>query len=190
MDPDLNPATPPWLRQDQPGIKAIHGYKWMLTEKWEFQTELRHSHSAPRKLCDNALLYREGKLELHRGFVWDGPSGPTIDTQGWMRASAVHDALYRALKEDRLRPQAYRGEPIWGLQRYREGEVVDVSLTRHAGGRHISRSELREYADQLMYDELLADGTWSLRAAWSWAAVRLSPWAARRGPWRLVNRWL
>lgn len=39
-------------------------------------------------------LYKDGTLVLHHGYAWDGASGPTIDTEETMRASAVHDALY------------------------------------------------------------------------------------------------
>ncbi|MEM6885063.1 MAG: DUF1353 domain-containing protein [Verrucomicrobiota bacterium] len=50
-----------------------------------------------------------GKLYIKKGYAWDGPSGPTIDTKNFMQGSLVHDALYQLIREgvltldDRLR---------------------------------------------------------------------------------------
>lgn len=38
-------------------------------------------------------------LHISRGYCWDGPSGPTIDTENFMRGSLVHDALYQLMRE-------------------------------------------------------------------------------------------
>lgn len=43
-------------------------------------------------------LTPNGILTIREGYVWDGPSGPTIDTENFMRGSLVHDALYQALR--------------------------------------------------------------------------------------------
>lgn len=43
-------------------------------------------------------LYKDGTLVLHHGYSWDGASGPTWDTWTTMRASAIHDALYKLIK--------------------------------------------------------------------------------------------
>lgn len=40
-----------------------------------------------------------GSLTIFKGYAWDGPSGPSIDTRNWMRASLVHDALYQLIRE-------------------------------------------------------------------------------------------
>lgn len=48
-----------------------------------------------------------GYLTIKKGYRWDGPSGPTIDTASFMRSSAVHDCFYQILRlgliEDELR---------------------------------------------------------------------------------------
>lgn len=49
-------------------------------------------------------LTREGKLTIKKGYSWDGPSGPTIDTLNFMRGSLVHDAIYQLIR------QGYLGE--------------------------------------------------------------------------------
>lgn len=45
------------------------------------------------------LLLLGGVLTIRKGYAWDGPSGPTIDTKSFMRASLVHDALYQLIRE-------------------------------------------------------------------------------------------
>ena len=37
-------------------------------------------------------------LLISEGYSWDGASGPTWDTDGTMRASLVHDALYQMMR--------------------------------------------------------------------------------------------
>ena len=44
----------------------------------------------------------EGKLTIRKGYSWDGPSGPTIDTSNFMPGSLIHDALYQLLREEVL----------------------------------------------------------------------------------------
>jgi len=39
-------------------------------------------------------LDTDGWLRIKAGFLWDGASGPTIDTESTMRPSCNHDALY------------------------------------------------------------------------------------------------
>lgn len=36
-------------------------------------------------------------LSIRKGYAWDGPSGPAIDTKNAMIASLVHDTLYQAM---------------------------------------------------------------------------------------------
>lgn len=43
-------------------------------------------------------LWDDGRLILAKGYAWDGPSGPTIDTADSLRASAGHDALYQLIR--------------------------------------------------------------------------------------------
>lgn len=39
-----------------------------------------------------------GVMTIRRGYAWDGPSGPTIDTKNALRASLVHDAMYQLIR--------------------------------------------------------------------------------------------
>lgn len=42
-------------------------------------------------------LRYDGQLTLRKGYAWDGPSGPTVDTEDSLAGSAGHDALYQLL---------------------------------------------------------------------------------------------
>lgn len=38
-------------------------------------------------------------INIKKGYCWDGPSGPTIDTDNFMRGSLFHDAWYQIMRE-------------------------------------------------------------------------------------------
>ncbi len=54
------------------------------------------------------LVLAHGILTLKPGYMWDGPSGPTVDTENFIRASLVHDALYQLIREGVLPIKPYR----------------------------------------------------------------------------------
>lgn len=60
-------------------------------------------------------LSPEGRLTVKAGYGWDGPSGPTFDTEDFMRGSLVHDALYQLMREG-------------VLDRYQHREMADRLL--------------------------------------------------------------
>lgn len=39
-----------------------------------------------------------GKIKIRKGYAWDGPSGPTVDTRNFMRGSLIHDVLYQCIR--------------------------------------------------------------------------------------------
>lgn len=77
------------------------------TRKYKYQL-LRKSYSCQTSIRKISIktnflqLTSKGKLTIKRGYAWDGPSGPTIDTKTFMRASLVHDALYQLMRLKRL----------------------------------------------------------------------------------------
>lgn len=74
------------------------GYKYQLARTYTHQTELRgHNVRSPFILLDP-----RGLLTIQKAYAWDGPSGPSIDTSTFMRASLVHDALYQLIREGHL----------------------------------------------------------------------------------------
>lgn len=67
-------------------------------------------------------LHTDGVLTVRKGYAWDGPSGPSIDTPSFMRGSLFHDALYQLIRERRL-------EDWDGEDRLRADELIrDVCL--------------------------------------------------------------
>ena len=51
-------------------------------------------------------IFATGRLYVRKGYAWNGPSGPTRDTENFMRGSLFHDALYQLLREGTLPPSA------------------------------------------------------------------------------------
>ncbi len=67
---------------------ATHGFEV------EFPTNFTIDRFARAVSYDGA-----GWVSVRRGYAWDGPSGPALDTVSFMRASLLHDVLYQALRE-------------------------------------------------------------------------------------------
>lgn len=80
-------------------IKYKGGYKYQLVESYFVDTPIR-----PGALIVTRFLVMQpsGRLGIHDGYAWDGPSGPSIDTANFMRGSLVHDALYQLMRERHL----------------------------------------------------------------------------------------
>lgn len=89
----------------KPRIKYRSGYKYQLAADYSIKTDVK-----ARKLVDEAFigLTKAGTLTIRKGYAWDGPSGPVIDTKENMRASLVHDALYQLLRLEFLTGKANR----------------------------------------------------------------------------------
>lgn len=78
------------------------GYKYQLTETYR--------HPCPPGLdCPDFFTryfaIRDSVLTVYQGYAWDGPSGPTIDTETFMRGSLVHDVIYQAMREEFISPE-------------------------------------------------------------------------------------
>lgn len=85
-------------------IRYKAGYKYQLAEPYTIRLDV-----FPDVQIDNdyITLDRQGLLTMHKGFAWDGPSGPTFDTKSFMRGSLVHDALYQLICDKQI-PDFYR----------------------------------------------------------------------------------
>lgn len=81
------------------------GYKYQL--KADYVTSIDIKPDAPIK-TDYLALTSDGILTVKKGYAWDGPSGPTIDTLNFMRGSLVHDALYQLMRERYLDKNKHR----------------------------------------------------------------------------------
>jgi len=71
------------------------GYKYQLCGSYSVQTAV---HPWDTAMLDDIVLHKDGNLFLPKGYAWDGPSGPSIDTKSFMRGSLVHDALYQLMR--------------------------------------------------------------------------------------------
>ena len=78
--------------------RKLKRYKYQLVEPYILEIGIMgYAVETPfLKLEDNGLL------EIKKGYAWDGPSGPTIDTLNFMRGSLVHDALYQLIRMEHL----------------------------------------------------------------------------------------
>lgn len=91
--------------------KLKKGLFWGLLSK--DRNRLDESFSAQTQIKDFRVFFpyirldKDGLLTISKGFIWDGASGPTIDTETTMRASCVHDALY-CLVQRGLLPSSVR----------------------------------------------------------------------------------
>ncbi len=79
--------------------KKRRHYKYTLVESYSRVIDIQ-----PDEKLGNDFLYLDtnGKLFISKGYSWDGPSGPTIDTKNFMQGSLVHDALYQLIREQFL----------------------------------------------------------------------------------------
>lgn len=72
------------------------GYKYQLTEEYRVKVSVIPKQDIKTDYLD---FYTDGLLVIKKGYAWDGPSGPAIDTPNFMRGSLVHDALYQLMRE-------------------------------------------------------------------------------------------
>lgn len=93
----------------------IH-YRDVRKHRWKYRLDdAYHEHVTALKTGarvsdeDNfVVLEPEGLIRLARGYAWDGPSGPTIDTPNFMRGSLVHDGLYQLMRIGELDHEVWR----------------------------------------------------------------------------------
>lgn len=80
-------------------ISYKDGYKYQLTESYNIKINILPVADINTPYIK---LTKQGDLTIEKGYAWDGPSGPTIDTKNFMRGSLVHDALYQLMREKHL----------------------------------------------------------------------------------------
>ena len=76
-------------------IKYKDGYKYQLAETYSLVITIQPETDIE---ADFLRMDTDGMLTIEKGYAWDGPSGPTIDTPDFMRGSLVHDALYQLIR--------------------------------------------------------------------------------------------
>ncbi len=80
-------------------IAYTSGYKYELQQNAVIETRIEIDETIETLFL---WLNPNGRLKIQRGYAWDGPSGPTIDTRSSMRGSLVHDALYQLMRSGLL----------------------------------------------------------------------------------------
>ena len=84
--------------------KKRRKYKYNLHSDLKYETGLEVDEPRSLGLLE---ITSDGRLIVRKGYSWDGPSGPTIDTKNFMQGSLIHDALYQLMRELVL-PQSAR----------------------------------------------------------------------------------
>lgn len=100
-----------------PSIKYKSGYKYQLAEDYELTVSVTPDANIVSDDLEYIKLDTDGKLAIKKGYAWDGPSGPTIDTRSFMRGSLVHDALYQLMRQGSLNRDIWRDEADLELKR-------------------------------------------------------------------------
>jgi hypothetical protein len=86
-------------------IKYRSGYKYQLVADYRLNVSVIPVQDID---TDFIALNTQGMLLIKKGYAWDGPSGPTIDTKSFMRGSLVHDALYQLMRNRHLSNTRWR----------------------------------------------------------------------------------
>ena len=86
-------------------IEYKGGYKYQLVVEYSVSVSVMPQADIRTDYVD---LTTEGQLIMKKGYAWDGPSGPTIDTSTFMRGSLVHDALYQLMRNDLISEDEWR----------------------------------------------------------------------------------
>ena len=86
--------------------RSLRKYKYQLMKDYELKINLLPEKDILKYKF--LSLSKTGRLFLKKGYAWDGPSGPTIDTRNFMRGSLVHDALYQLMNLGELDDNVYR----------------------------------------------------------------------------------
>lgn len=95
-------------------IRYSRGYKYQLEDDYQETVAVQPDHIL---ITPWVSLGTNGLLLIRKGYAWDGPSGPAIDTRSFMRGSLVHDALYQLMRLGRLDRHRWRKEADRELRR-------------------------------------------------------------------------
>lgn len=79
-------------------IKYQDGYKYQLYEDYVHYFP-ESFPQMPLFENDYCMSLSNDKLIIFKGYAWDGPSGPSLDTQNFMRGSLLHDCLYELMRD-------------------------------------------------------------------------------------------
>jgi len=85
--------------------RDLRPYKYQLVDDYQLTVSLH----PPTDIATGFVgLTTGGLITIRKGYAWDGPSGPTVDTKNFMRGSLVHDALYQLMRVSQLDYREHR----------------------------------------------------------------------------------
>ena len=84
-------------------INYCYGGKY----KWRLEEDASYHVGIPGTVEHKFFSLKDGLLTAKKGYEWDGPSGPAIDTANFMRGSLFHDLLYQLMREGYI-PRSFR----------------------------------------------------------------------------------
>ena len=93
------------MPQDFISYRRLTGYKYQTTHHTSCQipSDLFHNLASSATLTSGGgyitLNIAQRSINIRKGYCWDGPSGPTIDSPSFMRGSLFHDAWYQIMRE-------------------------------------------------------------------------------------------
>ncbi len=85
--------------------RKIDNYKYQTLQHMscEFPKDLFVNLPQGGRICTQheyvCIELGQRTLQIKKGYCWDGPSGPTIDTDNFMRGSLFHDGWYQLMRE-------------------------------------------------------------------------------------------
>ena len=94
-------------------ITYSEGYKYQLVRDYSVIIDIVNETVDSEYI----KLRPDGQLIIKKGYAWDGPSGPTIDTKDSMRGALIHDALYQCMRD-------------YGLDRDKYKDVADTEFRK------------------------------------------------------------
>jgi len=86
-------------------IRYRSDYKYQLAEGYVVEVPILANADIKTEFIELDIV---GELTIKKGYAWDGPSGPVVDTDENMRASLVHDALYQLMRQGHLSSRTWR----------------------------------------------------------------------------------
>ena len=108
--------------QETSHIKYSKGHKYQLREDAWFKTNFIGFHAE----LNYITLYEDGWVYVRKGYAWDGPSGPTLDTKSTLRGSVLHDVLYQLIRFEALPRDARIKADAEALKRWLQDKMWKV----------------------------------------------------------------
>lgn len=94
-----------------------NGYKYRLTKSYHHT--LTHFEPKGRGALGPWVALDHNYLFIREDYMWDGATGPAVDTESFMRASICHDALYQLIAHGILPKKPWK--------RHADNELVRVA---------------------------------------------------------------